>query len=471
MNSVKSKIFDAAVIGAGASGMMAGAAAGQSGASVIVIDGNDKTGKKLYAAGNGRCNFTNMKCRDILSEEGPAFNMYNSQEDGFVADVMRQFTVDDTVEFFKKNGMMYREEGEGRCYPYSGQAAAVPAVLERAAADAGVKLLLGDRVAEVSYDDGADCFKILCESGAVIKSRALVVAAGGRAGLAFGSTGDGYGFAKAFGHTLAAPRPALAAVESADTFMPALKGVRARAAAAAVLEGKIVAEDSGEIQFTGTGISGICIFDLTRFIDAPRPAKKKKKQKQNSDVQEKHYDILVDFVPEMSRKDLIQFMENSACKICSGSDVGILTDILAGIVNRKLASVIAEIAVSKGDSLKLSHDVAGSEYNASEGRMQVYIRRASRILKHMKINVSHTKGWDDAQVTCGGVRRTEIDSATMESRIRPGLFFCGEVADVDGRCGGYNLQWAWSSGYIAGLNAAGFSRQMRECETNHGKAE
>ena len=254
-NNDPAEQYDVAVIGAGASGMAAALAAAENGASVIILDGNDKAGKKLYATGNGRCNFTNKNA------------------DG----------ADESIELFRRLGMMPRVEDEGRCYPYSGQAASLVSVLERAVIRAGAVIHLSDRAADVkrtaehgNYAGVYRHFNIVCDSGASFTAKNVIIATGGRAGLKFGSTGDGYGFAKSFGHTLAAPRPALVAVESEDEFMSALKGVRAKASVTLELNGNVLDKESGEIQFTGTGVSGICVFDLTRFMDAPRPYKTRK---------------------------------------------------------------------------------------------------------------------------------------------------------------------------------------------------
>ena len=437
-------IYDVSVVGAGASGMAAALAAAEGGASVVLIDGNDKAGKKLYATGNGRCNFTNL-------------NADGAQE---------------SIALFARLGMMCRAEDEGRCYPYSGQAASLVGVLERAVRRAGAVFYLGDRVAEVSRHSGSpnaehDCdklFSINCDSGASFSAKTIIIATGGRAGLKFGSTGDGYGFAKSFGHTLTPPRPALVAVESDDDFMAALKGVRAKASVTLELNGNVLAEEPGEVQFTGTGVSGICVFDLTRFMDAPRPSKNKKNKSRNnkgsitagvtveasasaaalkeSCSENKKYTIGIDFAPEHDKEtlaDLVRVALAANGKNISAVDRDDIAQALSGIVNSKLAGVLADIAWIPEDPAKSA-------------------TRAAYIIKRLKVNVASTKGWDDAQVTVGGIRLDEVAAGgaepTFESKLEQGLFFCGEVLDFDGRCGGYNLQWAWSSGTAAGRAAS-----------------
>ena len=443
------------IIGAGASGLRAAVAAAEH-SRVVVVDGNDRVGKKLYATGNGRCNFTNALCRA---------EAYNAAEDGFVASVLSQCGTEETRSFFREAGMMDRREEGGRYYPHSGQASSVVRALQSEAERRGCRFLLSDRAVAVGSappEESPARFFAELESGRRIFCRQLIIACGGRAGLKTGSTGDGYGFARAFGHTLCPPRPALAAVESEESFLRGLKGVRAKGSVALCRGGRRIAEESGEIQFTGTGLSGICVFDLTRHMEglaSPSSGKKLKKAAEKKDVSdlrdcsaetqaearrisearashtnlEKYY-ILCDFAPERREEELRDFLIYQ-----TGRQGRSLTEALSGIVNDRLAEVLAELAEERTSP---SGKVAAPD---SRPRGEI-AARAAALLKELPVEVFHTKGWNDAQVTCGGVRREEIDPQTMESRLVKGLYFCGEVVDVDGRCGGYNLQWAWSSG-------------------------
>lgn len=440
-----------AVVGAGASGLMAALAAAKAGAKVFLIDGNEKAGKKLYATGNGRCNFTNTNC------DGSADGIrrhFNSNAEDLVKEAMGRFTAEDCIAFFEELGVLARVEDEGRCYPYSNQAQTIVEALTSGCEAAAVEFVLGDRAVDVSGVAAGDRgFTVICESGRKIVCDRVVIACGGRAGLKFGSTGDGYGFAKKFGHSLTPPKPALVAAESDDHFMAELKGVRAAAKVTLKLDSEAIAEDKGEVQFTGAGVSGICVFDLSRHMDAPRPKKKKKSGKKSSaeDVPEKKYSIVIDLVPDMDVKRLIKLLRNWAKSVCAVNEKGHvygelemadLEKILCGIVNRKLAAVIAGLACQDENTGERFSDV-----NQLMGR-------ASMMLKGLRISVASTRGWDDAQTTSGGVKCDEIDSVTMESKLAKGLYLCGEVLDVDGRCGGYNLHWAWASGFIAGQSAA-----------------
>ena len=419
--------------------------AAESETEVLVADGNDKVGRKLASTGNGKCNFTNISaCED----------MYNMPEDGFVRSAFEKWGVRETLDFFGSIGIIARTDETGRCYPYSERASSVVNALYREALRRGCKFILSDRVVSIMRrSDGK--FEAVLESGTRVVARNVIIACGGRAAFKTGSAGDGYGFAKGFGHTLFAPRPALTAVESDDECMSALKGVRAKGKVTLVeykLSGsgelgkrreeevggtgepgaseecgslRAAYEESGEIQFTGTGLSGICVFDLTRYMSEARPAPKKKSAANRGEDTGNRvkYKIVCDFVPDMTEDELYDTMSRIEKK--TGTK---MRELLGGFVNEKLAEVIAD-------------------------KSEESIRKAARNLKSFEVSANHTKGWNDAQTTCGGVRREEIESTTMESKLEKGLYFCGEVIDVDGRCGGFNLQWAWTSGMIAGLNA------------------
>ena len=418
---------DVLIIGAGASGLAAACAAASAGVSVIAADGNDRPGRKLSATGNGRCNLTNTRCTP---------SDYNQDASEFVERVFRRFDPKDTLRAFQEEGLLIREEQEGRCYPYSGQASAVTDLLIQKARSAGTRFELGDAVISCSVSQGV--FFTEFATGVVLKSRCLIIATGGRAGLHFGSTGDGYGFAKSFGHTLRAPRPALVACESDDPFLSGLKG-RARAQVTLMEDGRDLYTEYGEVQFTGSGLSGICVMNLTRYMEAVRPVPKKRKKsragnlekaERNSQEPSHEYVIRIDFVPEYTEQEIASLLQ------CSMQSVS-MKEALSRIVNDRISDAVSGMARGSG-------------------------KKAAELLKSFQVRINYTKGWGDAQVTRGGIRLDELDPDTMQSRLVPGLFFCGEVADVDGPCGGYNLQWAWSSGYLGGISAAEYVKRCSE---------
>jgi predicted Rossmann fold flavoprotein len=408
---------DIFIAGAGASGLAAACAAAEAGVRVICADSNEKPGRKLAATGNGRCNITNEFCNAL---------MYNREAVNFVRHVIHSDTVEKTVGWFEDNGLLIVSEQEGRCYPYSGQASSVADMLTETASSRGVQFILGDRIAECSSEDGI--FVIRFDSGKTVTAGKLVIATGGRAGLRFGSTGDGYGFAKSFGHTLNAPRPALVACESDDPVISGIKG-RARAKVTLIDNGVQRYSEYGEVQFTGTGLSGICVMNITRYIKAARPANRKKgKDAPEKSQDEQHeYILRLNFMPEIDGAALAELLVRSMKEVPLGK-------ALSWIVNSRIADKVVEL--SSGDT--------------PEKRAE----SAVKLLQGMDVKVKSTKGWNEAQVTRGGVKTDEVNYENMESRIVPGLYFCGEVLDVDGPCGGFNLQWAWSSGFLCGRSAA-----------------
>lgn len=448
-----------AVIGAGASGMMAAVSAADAGKTVFLIDGNERLGRKLYATGNGRCNFTNINCSP---------QDYNNPEDGFTETVLSEFTAKDSIDFFENEALFARVENEGRCYPYSGQAAALVTALEAGVRRRGVAVITGNAAIriegkEYSHDFGSSGFVVHLASGKALECEAVILACGGRAGLQFGSTGDGYGFAKSFGHSLAEIRPALVAAESTEKdakLAAMLKGLRAKGRLSLYEDGCLKGAGSGEIQFTGTGVSGICMFDLSRYMDAARPSAKKNKKRKPRTAEQKSrsYELSVDFVPELSEEKLALHLAHFRGK---GEHRRSLSEAISGFADRRIASEIASKLEVSEIASKLEAPVfePAAECVAGGGEPQLVTsdadaisleRKAASRLKDFRISIGSTKGWEAAQVTRGGIRRNEINPETMESLLVPGLYFCGELIDVDGRCGGFNLQWAWASGHIAG---------------------
>lgn len=376
------------VIGGGPSGMTAAISAARQGAKVRLIEKNGILGRKLLATGNGRCNLTNTGSPDAAG----------------------------TLYFFKELGLLTREEEEGRVYPYPEQAAAVQEVLISGLSDLKVEVLCGLEVKTIERE--ASGFRIIVSDADSLLTDAVILATGGKAGPQYGSTGDGYRFAKAFGHTVVRLMPSLVQMVSDQPFFKTLKGVRAKGQAELVREDRVVDRESGEIQFTEDGLSGICIFNLS-------------KEYVRGDI------IRIDLFPNYRKDQLEDILIKRAETLKNSNMSGFFT----GMLHKKLVPVI---------SSELSLD----ENRKTAGLSREDITRTVRLLKGWEISVTGTKGWKEAQVTAGGVDLAEIDPNTMESRLAPGLYFAGELLNVDGKCGGYNLQWAWSSGLAAGGSAA-----------------
>lgn len=377
------------VIGGGPSGMTAAISAARNGAGKVrLIEKNSEPGRKLLATGNGRCNLTNIGCKDA----------------------------EKTLDFFAELGLLTRTEEEGRVYPYSEQASAVRDALVNELEDLNVEILCGAEVQAAGKTDSG--FEIITADGRKFNSDALILAAGGKAGPQYGSTGDGYRFAKAFGHSIVRLMPSLVQMVSDEPFFKELKGVRVKGQAQLLRDEKAIGAETGEIQFTEEGLSGICIFNLSRkYVRGDT--------------------IKIDLFPDYREEDLEDILTRRAGTLENRN----LTRFFNGMLHKKLIPVVL-------DKLNLGSDRKAAGLSPKE------IRETVRLLKGWNITISGTKGWKEAQVTAGGVDLGEVDPDKMESRLVPGLYLVGELLDYDGDCGGYNLQWAWSSGLIAGRSAA-----------------
>ncbi len=375
------------VIGGGPSGMAAAISAAAQGAKVRLFEKNDILGRKLLATGNGRCNLTNTNCRDA----------------------------EEILRFFTELGLLTREESEGRVYPYSEQATAVQEVLISELRNRKVEILCGREVQAIERADSG--FRIHLNKDRLL-SDAVILATGGKAGPQYGSTGDGYRFSKELGHTIVRPMPSLVQMVSDQLFFKALKGVRAKGQVALLRKNHVVDVEVGELQFTEDGLSGICIFNLS-------------KEYVRGDI------IRIDFLPEYHHGSLEDILINRAATLKSRS----LSEFLNGMLHKKLIPVLlAELSLNEKRTV--------SELKQEDVAAMV------QLLKGWNIPITGTKGWKEAQVTAGGIDLAEVDLHTMESVLVPNLYFAGELLNVDEKCGGYNLHWAWTSGRVAGESAA-----------------
>lgn len=413
-------IYDAAIIGAGASGLMAAVTAARNGRNVILLEHMDQAGKKILATGNGKCNYTNL-------EMSPEF--YFCEDPAFIQAVLEQFSCLDTIRFFEELGIRPLQKNGTCIYPESGQAASVQNVLLAEIERLKVPLRLSVGIRSIQKREcvktGArmyrDIFEIQTKEQPVY-CRCCILAAGGMAAKKTGSDGSGYIYAKQLGHTVATPLQALTALKADFSKQKLPAGVRIRCLASLFVDGVMKAQERGELQITDYGISGIVIFQFSRT--AARALA------ENSSVQ-----VSLDFKPDMSGKELEKYLKGRfqsiylAHKKCSDSLTGFLPDKLA-------AAVLAQSGI-------LPKERCGSCSSRQ-------IRNLMRRMKDYRVTITGTKDFDSAQVTAGGVPVSEIKAENMESRLVPGLFFAGEIIDIDAKCGGYNLQWAWSSGYLAG---------------------
>ncbi len=410
-----------AVIGGGAAGLTAAIWAARSGASVTVLEHTDRVGKKILSTGNGRCNLTNAKMEA---------SCYRSGDPQFPMAVISQFGWKDTLRWFASMGLLCHNRMETYYYPLSDQASAVLDCLRMECARLGVTIRTNfspEKIRRVR--EGKRALYQISGGGETVQADAVILACGSKAAPNTGSDGSGYDLAKALGHRIIKPLPALVQLRCQGNHYRQLTGIRTDADLRLLVNDQELWRERGELQITDYGISGIPVFQLSRF--AARGLDEGKKVR-----------VLIDFLPAMDVKESRIFLEERFREF--GHRNG--EDFLTGVLHKKLAIVLLKMA-----GIRLDQPVS-----AASRRQQEHLLRA---IKEYEALVSSVNPFANAQVCCGGVDVHQVDSATMESKVAPEIYFAGEILDVDGICGGYNLQWAWSSGKVAGCRAAQRRRQ------------
>lgn len=407
MDKKKSKQQDVLVIGAGASGMMTAITAARRGLSVTVLEHMDKPGKKILATGNGKCNFTNQK----LSPQC----YYGDPE--LAEQILKQFTVEDTLAFFREIGIWPKEKN-GYIYPNSGQAASVADALSAEMKRCGVSLITSCDIRQVQETKYG--FETLTSTG-TYRSRQLVFATGLRAAPKSGSDGSMISAIKSFGHRFAPILPALCGFEANGMEFPKASGVRTEAILSLYIEGQKITQERGELQLADYGISGIPVFQISS------PAARALYQK-------KQVDVWINFLPDFSAELLMEELKRRFLRDTGRQDAA---ESLRGLLNHKLIPIFLKAA-------------GISVHEATERISPEQIQTLCRQLQAFPVHLKKVRDFSFAQVCTGGIHTEEIHTDTLESRIVPGLYFAGELLDVDGICGGYNLQWAWSSGHVVG---------------------
>lgn len=402
------------VVGGGAAGMMAALVAAGRGAQVTVLERMDKPGKKILLAGNGRCNITNT--RQEISH-------YHGAPRAFIERVLQAFPVSHTMDFFKSLGLVCVEEEEGRVYPSCGQASAVLSVLRFELDRRNIAVHCGADVHRLSSEGPS--FKVETKDGRFFKADRVILAAGGMASPQAGSNGSGFDLLKALGHRVLVPFPVLVQLNLESPSLNEVDGVRFQGAAAVVSNGNVLREEFGEIQLTDYGVSGIPILDLSRTAGECLRDRRSAS-------------LVLRLLPDRTPEDLASDIHD---RLSSRPDET-LERALMGLVHSKIIPVLIQAAGYKNKHMPCRQAPAEKARNLAD------------LLNHWTFPITGTQSWSRAHVTAGGVDASEIDPLSMESKIVPGLYLAGEVIDVDGDCGGYNLQWAWSSGYVAGVHAA-----------------
>jgi len=380
-----------AIIGAGASGLLVASAIKKS--SVTVFEKNDRVGKKLFQTGNGRCN--------LLNEHFGMDGLY-SEDPVTLKNVLGENPYEEITAFFKGLGLFTFSDSEGRIYPVSNQSSSVLDVLRLTAKENGAIFVLNTEVTDIKKD--GEIYKIKTKNG-VTDADIVVIGTGGLAS----SFTNGYDIIKSLGHTVTKLSPALTKLKADKSFTAPLKGIRQKAKLSLYLGDTLLREESGEIQFTEYGISGIAAMQISRFL-----------------TDGAH--LLIDFLEDFSEDEIYENLKKSQ----KGDRE--VSDLFVGIIKRRIAEEIIKKTMSINPKMKaitLSDDE---------------LRCLAKILKAFPIEIFGTLGFDSAQVTRGGVPLHEIDPKTMETKIHKGLIITGETLDTDGECGGYNLGWAWISG-------------------------
>lgn len=384
------------ITGAGASGMMAAIMAARNGAAVTVLEQNEKPGKKICATGNGKCNFSNL----VMPEDA-----YRGTHPEFVKDAFAQFSVKDTVEFFKELGI-FPLDRNGYLYPRSNQAQSVVDVLCMEASHLGVKIKTNEQVTAIETAKNGKKFQVLTK-GWHYEADALILANGSKASSISGSDGSGYELAKKMGHRIIPVYPALTALKCKGPAFKTWAGVRTEGKVSLFINGKFHKSERGELQLTEYGISGIPVFQISTYaIRAVHEGEKA--------------ELRVDFLPELTEEETRELL-HARKKACPYKNE---KELLVGLFPDKLSKVLTS---------------------------QKHLLSA---IKEFPLEVQDGMSFSQAQVCSGGVDTSQVNTHTMESKLCRNLYFAGELLDIDGTCGGYNLQWAWSSGAAAGIHAA-----------------
>ena len=405
------------IIGGGAAGLMAAITAAENGAGVTILEHMPRVGKKILSTGNGKCNLTNLDMRPDCYRCGIA---------DFPMTAIGRFSVADTVSFFRRLGVVVTDRN-GYVYPASGQAQTVLDALREKTESLGVRIVTECRPETVERDGTGFCVRTSCGA---FQGDFLILAAGSKAAPATGSDGSGYDLAASLGHKIVKPLPALVQLKCRGDFFRSIAGVRTEAEVSLYTAGKhgelgdLLASDRGELQLTDYGISGIPVFQVSRYASEALDRKKRVL-------------AVLDFFPSLKDEELFSLLKEQRMYLSDRKAEGFLN----GIFHKKLAALFLKAAGIRGE------EMAG---RLSDKKLLA----AAELIKRTVVEVTAANSFDKAQVCMGGVRVKNVDPCTMESRLVPGLYFAGEILDVDGICGGYNLQWAWATGHIAGEAAA-----------------
>lgn len=411
--------------------MFAAICAAKAGAEVLLFEHTARIGKKILATGNGKCNLTNL-----VIQPGD----YRGNHPSFVMPVLHTFSQNQTLQMFEEMGLIWKENN-GLVYPYSNQASTVldllRAELKRLAVEVRTEISVSE-ILPVQREDGKEGF-ILQTSQGEIKADSVILACGSKAAPQTGSDGSGYKLAKSLGHSIIEPLPALVQLKAEGSCFQMIAGVRSDCCLTLYAEEKKgketknvrLSEEYGEVQFTEYGISGIPVFQFSRF--AVRALWEKRKVY-----------VICDFLPKLSFESVLEYLHYKKERLDRS---GTCEELLLGLMNKKLCQMLLrECGLRPGEKVcRLT---------------QKQQRQLAGFVKSWKIVLNGYQSFDKGQICQGGVDTAQLYE-NLESKLHKGLYFVGEMIDIDGRCGGYNLQWAWSSAYVAATSAATNDRKRK----------
>ena len=405
------------IIGGGASGLMAGVAASRNCSNVTIYDGNDKLGKKMYITGKGRCNLTNACDISDYFE-----NIVSNGK--FLYSALYGFTNDDVIRFFEENGCPIKIERGNRAFPRSDKSSDVIKTLERYIRDNGVNVVLNTKVQRILTDDNCVAGVKLAD-GTTDYADNVIIATGGLSYKETGSTGDGLAFAEELGHTVTSIRPALVPFNVKEDYIRAMQGLSLRNVTLSIYNGrKRIYDDFGEMLFTHFGVSGPLVLSASSIVG-----------KQTSDT----LMGVVDMKPALSDKQL----DDRIIRDINTNRNKEIKALVSGLVPAKMVDVIIDM-LNVDSHLKLNELTKAAR------------KELVNLLKNFTFTITGLRDYNEAIITQGGVSVDEINPSTMESLIVSGLYFAGEVIDVDALTGGYNMQIAFSTGYLAGASASAY---------------
>jgi len=408
---------DLIIVGGGASGLMAAIVAKDLGVDVAIVEGNDRIGKKILTTGNGRCNITNS---NIVFP----YNNFHSENNNFFQEALNKFTIEDTRSMFLSLGLPLTELENGKMYPKSLQASSVIDIFRMALEDRNIPLYADCKINSINKKDGFTLYTSN-ESYGNFSCNKLILSCGGKSATKTGSDGSGHKLGKSLGHSIIETLPGIVQLKLDYPYLKALAGIKFDGAISVLVNDKIICSDAGEVLFTDYGISGPPILQLSSYAS--------KALHNGSKVT-----IRVDMLPDESKEDVENFFATHF-SIFSYREI---SSALIGVINKKLISTILK-------------DVGITDIHLPCSNIDwKHINKLIDKFKQWDFNCIGTNGFPNAQVTVGGINTCEVNNLTLESKLVKDLYFCGEILDVHGDCGGFNLQWAWSSGYLAAISVA-----------------